>query len=307
MDPSDRSGPESRGSSRGVAPLDVMSVITDGDAVATAAGRPRGRRLRRWRALLPVAVSILAGVAVWQAIVMSFQIPSYVLPRPSDVWSALVAGLSESPVNRGSFWYHLGSTLYATLLGFAAGSALGLALAALMAEFRLVERLLLPYVVGFQSLPKVAIAPLYIIWFGYQIESKVAMAATLTLFPVLINALQGLVMTEKERLELLASLKATRWQTFRYIKFPSALPLIFAGLNLAVVYALLGSIVAEFIGSQRGMGVIITQLQTVSDTAGVFAVLVVLAVVGYALITIMRLLQRRLVFWTNGGTQGAAP
>src|SRR5215469_16563457 len=130
-----------------------------------------------------------------------------------------------------------------------------------MAEFRWVERFLFPYIVGFQSIPKVAIAPLYVIWFGYQIETKIAMAATLALFPVLLNALEGFVTVERERLELMTSLRASRWQTFRMIKIPSALPFVFAGLNLGIVYAFLGAIVSEFIGAQRGMGVIITQLQ----------------------------------------------
>ena len=253
----------------------------------------------RQRAWLPAAISIGAGILLWQLLVSTMEIPSYVLPRPVAVWNALVSGIWDNPTNRASFWYHLWDTFRATVLGFVIGSALGLVLAALMVESRTVERALFPYIVGFQSLPKVAIAPLYIIWFGYQLESKVAMAATLTLFPVLLNSLQGLASVERERLELMKALKATRWQTFRHIKLPGALPMIFAGLNLAIVYALLGSIVAEFIGSQRGMGVIMTQLQSVSDTAGVFALLILLALVGYLLISVVRLVERRVVFWTN--------
>ena len=125
------------------------------------------------------------------------------------------------------------------------------------------------------------------------------MSATLAVFPVLLNSLQGFMSTESDRLELLASLDASRWQTFWHMKLPSALPLVFAGLNLGIVYALLGTIVAEFIGAQKGMGVIITQLQTVADTAGVFAALFVLGVTGYVLIASIRALHRRLVFWSG--------
>lgn len=270
---------------------------TDNRAEALAAGRPAVASGRHG-AWLPAVLSVGAGIALWQILVSTMDIPSYVLPRPIAVWNALVSGIWDNPTNRASFWYHLWDTFQATVLGFFIGSALGLTLAAMMVESRSIERALLPYIVGLQSLPKVAIAPLYIIWFGYQLESKVAMAATLTLFPVLLNSLQGLASAERERLELMMALKATRWQTFWHIKLPGALPMIFAGLNLAIVYALLGSIVAEFIGSQRGMGVIMTQLQSVSDTAGVFALLVLLAMVGYLLIGIVRAVERRVVFWT---------
>jgi NitT/TauT family transport system permease protein len=243
--------------------------------------------------------SLAVLILLWQIAVSSFEIPKYVLPTPIGVWKALVSGLLEDPWSPASFWYQLNSTMQATVLGFLIGAFLGVLIAALMAEFRLVQKFIFPYVVGFQSLPKVAIAPLYVIWFGYQLEPKIAMSATLTLFPVLLNSLQGFTSTEHDRLELLAALDANRWQTFWYMKFPSALPFVFAGLNLGVVYSLLGTIVAEFIGAQRGMGVIITQLQMVADTAGVFAALLVLAATGYILISIMRLLQARYVFWSS--------
>ena len=254
---------------------------------------------RKVSAVLPFLVSIVVASVLWEIAVRVFQIPSYVLPDPAAVFRALVAGFAESPFSRGSFWFHLYDTLLATFLGFIIGSIIGIIMAAVMAEFRMVERFLFPYIAALQSLPKVAIAPLYVIWFGYQIESKVAMAATLALFPVLLNALQGFVSTGRDRLELVGSLDATRWQKFWYIKFPGSLPMIFAGLNLGIVYALLGSLVSEFIGGQNGMGVLILQLQSVNDTAGVFAILVVLAIVGYLLLSLMRVVQHRVVFWSG--------
>lgn len=253
---------------------------------------------RRVASALTVAISLGAGLLAWEVVVRTFQIPSYVLPDPGAVLRALAAGLWDSPLRRTSFWYHLGDTLYATMAGFLIGAALGVVLAALMAEFRTFERAIFPYIAALQSLPKVAIAPLYVIWFGYQSSSKIAMAATLALFPVLLNALQGFLTVDRDRLELVGSLDASRWQTFRHIKLPASLPIIFAGLNLGIVYGLLGTLVAEFIGGQRGMGVLVLQLQSVNDTAGVFAVLVVLAVVGYVLLGLMRAVQRRVVFWS---------
>lgn len=259
------------------------------------------------RSIILGVASVAFALAAWEIAVQALNIPNYVLPPPYDVWQALVAGLVADPTSRASFWFQLADTMNATIWGFVAGSVIGIVLAAIMAEFRVVEEMLFPYVVGFQSIPKVAIAPLYVIWFGYQIELKIAMAATLALFPVLLNSLEGFVTVERERLELMTSLRASRWQTFRMIKIPSSLPFVFAGLNLGIVYAFLGAIVAEFIGAQRGMGVIITQLQAVSDTAGVFACLIVLAVAGYILIAIMRAIQRRVVFWSGSGHIADAP
>jgi len=262
--------------------------------------RRRRKRLRNAAVTAASLIGSLAiGFALWEFAVVVFQMPSYVLPAPRAVMLALADGLAQSPTNRAGFWYHLQDTMIATMAGFGIGSVLGLFLAAAMAEFRPVERLLFPYLAAIQSLPKVAIAPLYVIWFGYQIESKIAMAVTLALFPVLLNALQGFLSVDRDRLELMKSLNASRWQMFWLCKLPASLPLIFAGLNLGIVYALLGTIVAEFLGAQRGMGVMITQLQAVSDTAGVFACLVVLAVGSYALISIIRALQRRFVFWSG--------
>ena len=242
-------------------------------------------------------ISILLCLLVWQLAVSWIGVPHYVLPEPLGVFHALVDGLSGSVSDRGSFWYHLLDTFKTTVFGFLIGSAIGIFLAAWMSQSVYFHGIVFPYVIVIQSLPKIAIAPLFIIWFGYQIESKIAMAATLTLFPVLLNSLQGLTTTDRDRLEVMLALKATRWQTFRHVKLPSALPMIFAGLNLGIVYAQLGAIVAEFVGAQKGMGVLMVQLQSVSDTAGVFAVLVVLSATGFILITLMRTIHRHVIFW----------
>jgi len=271
--------------------------------MSDVAARRRRKRLRTAAAtFLSLVASVALAFLLWEALVAWYEIPAYVLPSPKAVMAALLDGLAKDPASRASFWYHLADTLTATLVGFGIGGVLGIVMAAAMAEFRIVERLLFPYVAAVQSLPKVAIAPLYVIWFGYQIQSKIAMAVTLALFPVLLNALQGFLSVERDRLELMSSLDANRWQVFWLVKLPTSLPLIFAGLNLGIVYALLGALVAEFIGAQRGMGVMVLQLQSVNDTAGVFAVLIVLAVVGYVLIAAVRAIQRRVVFWSGGST-----
>lgn len=241
--------------------------------------------------------------AIWQATDMIFHFPPYILPSPVSVGKALVVGLFlVSPFSPESFLYQLASTLQATLLGFGIGAVLGMLIAATMAEFPVVEEVLMPYVVAFQSLPKVAIAPIIIIWFGYGICSKMAVGAMLAIFPMIVNPLQGLTSIEPDRLELLYALRASRWTVFWQIKLPSALPLIFTGMELSIVYALLATIVAEFLGAQSGIGVMITQLQAVSDTAGIFAALCLLSLVGWLLNAAVKMVRRRVLFWDTRHT-----
>jgi NitT/TauT family transport system permease protein len=129
--------------------------------------------------------------------------------------------------------------------------------------------------------------------------SKVVSAATVSFFPVLVNVISGLKATDPERIELMRSLRASRWQIFWMVKFPSALPIIFAGLNLAIIFSLLGAIVGEFLGSRQGLGNAIMQMNVNLDTAGVFASLFVLSSVGIGLHLLMRTIERKLLFWTE--------
>lgn len=265
------------------------------------ASDPR-RGIKRLTPLLTTLASVAGGLLIWYLATRFLDIPRYVVPSPQSVFRALVSGVIMNPFNQGSYIFQLSSTLRATVEGYAIGCAFALALAILVTEFPLTERVVLPYLVGLQSLPKVAVVPLVVIWFGYGATAKVMMTFILTLFPVLINSIEGLRSTSREQYELFASLRANRMQTFWLVKFPNALPNIFTGLNLGIVYALLGALLSELVGgAQAGIGVTITQLQTVADTAGVFAALVILAVVGYVLSAIVRWLQQRVVFWTREG------
>jgi NitT/TauT family transport system permease protein len=258
----------------------------------SAAGR-RGRRFA-----LNLAIFLLL-LVLWHGSVKLLAIPSYILPLPEAVFRALWAGLAVPLDDRTGYYIPLWSTLSNAALGFVIGAAIGILLGSAMAEFRPVETALMPYAFALQSLPKVAIAPLIVIWFGFGDGSKVAMSALLTFFPVLVNTFTGIRATEPERVDLMRSLSASRLETYLIVKLPSAAPFIFAGLDMGIVYSLLGAIVAEFLGAQKGMGVVITQMQAVSDVAGVFAALVLLGVSGIALHVAMGALERRVVHWSN--------
>jgi NitT/TauT family transport system permease protein len=254
---------------------------------------PRGFVAARPQILL-IPLVLVVFVSLWEWTVRGFEVPPYIAPAPSAVVASLVGGL-RSRLYLEHFWV----TLYEALLGFLIAAGAGITVGAVIAQFRLVEKTLYPYLVALQTMPKIAIAPLIIVWFGFGISSKVVIAATVAFFPVLVNVIVGLKTIDQSKLDLMRSLNATRWQTFRMVKLPNALPFVFAGLDVAVVFSVLGAIVGEFVGAQQGLGNLILQFNFSLDIAGVFAVLILLSVLGVALHLIMQALQKRLIFWAE--------
>lgn len=269
-------------------------------ARSAAAAQSRRRNVRIRNIGIGVA-GFLTLLLVWKLGVVIMKVPAYILPSPEQVFVALWSGIAVSPASPLGWYLPLWSTMSNALLGFLIGASLGLLFGSLMAEFRSVETALMPYAFALQSLPKVAIAPLIVIWCGFGDGSKVAMAALLAFFPMLVNCFAGIRAAEVERLELMKALSASRLETYYLVKLPSAAPYIFAGLDMGIVYALLGTIVAEFLGAQEGMGVAITKAQAVTDVAGVFAALVVLGLTGILLHLIVRWIDRSIVHWADRG------
>lgn len=255
--------------------------------------RPGERLAAAWRQGYSLAL-LVSLLAAWEGIVVGLDVSPLMFAKPSDVALALAGGVAS-----GLYWEHLGVTVFEMVAGFLIGSTGGLLLGVLISEFERAGRLLFPYFVSIQSLPKVAIAPLIIMWFGFGIESKVVVVSLITFFPVLINTLGGLAIVDPQRIDLMRVLLADQWQTFLYVRLPSAAPSIFTGLNVAVVLALTGAIVAEFVGAQRGLGVLLLQAQTNLDTAAMFAVLVFLAGIGLCANIAVRRLERVVLFWVK--------
>jgi NitT/TauT family transport system permease protein len=245
-------------------------------------------------------------VVGWELSVRFFQIPAFVIPPISQVFIALYRGLDAGFLSREGYWLHSLITLSEVLLGFFIGSAIGLALGVFVSQIRLVEATLRPYIVAFQSLPKVAVAPIIVLWFGYDLTSKVIIVCMLTFFPVLVTSMAGFQSVDLDRIDLLRSLSATRWQIFWKVKFPSAMPYIFAGLDMAAVFAVVGAIVGEFVGAQKGLGVEIMQMNASMDVAGSFSVFIILAIMGLALNVALRRLQSWVLFWAPSESQQRA-
>lgn len=251
-------------------------------------------RLTPARRRVLIAVFFVAVIALWHAAVTGFGVSNLIFPGPVGVARAVYDVLAS-----GEIWPHLGVTLYEILAGFAAGALAGFVLGALIGQSALLEAVLYPYVVAFQTVPKVAIAPLFVLWFGFGSASKVVITATIVFFPVVANTIVGLRSAPREQIDLMRAFTASGWHVFRMVRLPHALPYVFAGLDIGIVLAVIGAIVGEFVGAQAGLGYLILQRNFSMDAAGMFAILIVLSLIGLALHAVMKTLARRIIFWVD--------
>ena len=233
---------------------------------------------------------LIAVLALWELAARQLGLSALVLPAPSAVALSLWSGLAS-----GYFWPHLWATLQALLLGLLVGSAVGLLAGMALAESELLERVLKPYVVVSQVVPKLALAPLFVLWFGFGMLPTVLITALICFFPLMENTLTGLRQVDGQRLQLFRMLGATRLQTLLRLKLPTGLPAILAGLRVAVVLALVGAVVAEFMGASQGLGAVVIAAQGMMDTTLMFAALVLIAAMGLLLYQACLVLERRLL------------
>ena len=242
-----------------------------------------------------IALTILlfcSSILAWELIVRAFEIPTFIFPAPSKVAMALWRGFAS-----GLYQKHLYYTLLETVLGFMLGSALGFFLGTAVALNRYVEYFFYPYIVMFQSLPKVALAPLIVVWFGLGLKSQVINTALVAFFPLLVNTMVGLKSADEDRMNLMRSLAASENQIFWMLRLPNALPFVMAGLDVAMIFALIGAIVAEFVGARAGLGMLIQSMNFNMDVSGQFSVLLILSIVGLLLNRCILLIRRRVLFW----------
>ena len=277
-----------------------MTITIDNPRAAAPDLPTRFRVLMRTRPEFVLAPALLVLIiGVWEFSVPYFQVPNYILPTPSDIAMALWRGLDAGPLDRGGYWLHAGVTVAEVLLGFVIGSGVGLLIGTVISQFRIIEATLRVYIVAIQSLPKIALAPIIVLWFGFGLTSKVVIICLLTFFPLLVTSMAGFKAVDPERLELMRALGARPWQIFWKVRLPSALPYIFAGLDMAAVFEVVGAVVGEFVGAQRGLGTLILSMNAQMDTAGTFSVFIILAIVGILLHKGLRMVERRVLFWSG--------
>ncbi len=233
-----------------------------------------------------------AGVLIWHYGVIWSGAEKFIFPSPAKVLEAFQIQLRD-PL----FYGHLWVTFQEAITGFFLAAVSAISLGTAVSQIKVFERMIMPYVAAMQTIPKVALAPLFLIWFGYGMTSKIVMSAVICFFPILINVIEGLNSAESERIRMLTVFGASKAQIFKKVKLPSALPFIFAGLDIGIVFAILGAVVGEFLGAQHGLGVLILQTQYNFDIAGMFAVLIVLSMMGFTGHMIIITLKKKFAFW----------
>jgi NitT/TauT family transport system permease protein len=234
---------------------------------------PDFRQLRR--VILPL-VTAAAVLLVWEAIVTAMQVPVVILPPPVEIahelWRVLPLLL-----------HHAAPTMLESLMAFLIATGLGVGLAITISYSSLARDMLYPNLVFFQLIPKIALAPLFVVWLGIGSESRVVFAAFVSFFPVVISAAVGFANIEASALRLCRSLTASEWQCFLMVRFPFALPAIFSGMKIAMTMAIIGVIIGEFISSKAGLGFYILYASSRMETAAIFAALFVLCLIGVTL------------------------
>ncbi|MDA1188521.1 MAG: ABC transporter permease [Chloroflexi bacterium] len=240
--------------------------------------------------LLPPLVALfIAGVA-WEIWVRVADVPTYLIPAPSRIFERLFDGI-------GFFVKHGGITLGEALAGFALGSAVAIAGATIMAHSRLLERSLFPLAVLVKVTPIVAVAPLFVIWFGFGSFPKILIAALITFFPVLVNGLVGLRDVRTESLEFFRSVSASKREVYWKLRLPGSLPYLFAAFRISVPLAVIGAVVGEWFSGDRGLGSVIIVAHNNLDMPTLFSAIVTLAVIGIGLTIFVWYLERRVLFW----------
>ncbi len=249
---------------------------------------PRRRRVPAHGDWIWSAVLFCIFIVGWETIVRARGIPPLVLPAPSAVW----ASLSEH-LRSGMLLVHVGVTLSEIGAGFVVGGMMGAGAGIVIALAPRVRRIVDPYLIATQTMPKLALAPIFVMWFGFGLLPKVLITALIAFFPLFENTVTGLNEVDAEALELFQALRASRWQTLWLLRLPNAVPYLMAGLRVALVLSIVGAVVAEYVGANRGLGALIISSQGVMDTPLMFAVFVVLIMLGVALYQSFGALERR--------------
>jgi len=230
-------------------------------------------------------------LTAWEILVRLLDTSELVMPAPTRIADVLWKSLSN-----GYLWPHIWQTLLEVFWGILLGGLMGFIGGIALGESKRLRSLLMPYVVLSQDVPKLALAPLFIVWFGFGVLPTVVMTALICFFPLLENTVTSMQQVDPQKLELFRMLRANKWQTLWRLKIPSGLPNIMAGFRVAVVLAWVGAVVGEFIGSSKGLGALIIAAQGSMDTPLMFAVLVVITVLGISSYWIVQIFERRFFY-----------
>lgn len=235
------------------------------------------------------AIWIAGLLAIWELISRSGIVSAFLMPPPSVIITEMLT--------TKAVWIHFDTTLYEVLIGFSSAAVIGIALATIIATSKHLERGMYPIIVFFQSVPKSALCPLFIAWFGFGFLPKAMVAFLITFFPILINTITGLTIIEPEMLDMMSSLRASKWQVFRKIRLPKSLPYMFSGFKISAPLSVIGAIVAEFIAGDAGLGYLVQVAVYQVNMPLLFSSLAGMAIMGVALFAIATISEKFLLPW----------
>jgi NitT/TauT family transport system permease protein len=241
-----------------------------------------------------ISTPLLAAALIfaWHFYVTRSHISAFIMPAPGAVWFAWL-DLLQSP----RAWGHAATTVYETVAGFAWGLVIGVGLGVLIGRIRWLEMTLNPFIVAIQVCPKVAFVPLFVVWFGFGITSKVIVSAVLAFFPILTNTVLGVKSIESGHRDVMTSLNASRLAVLWRLELPSALPYILSGMEVGIVLAIIGAIVGEYLGGNSGLGFLLISKMNAFETDGLFAVMIHMTILGFVFYFAVGLLRRLLIPW----------
>jgi len=248
--------------------------------------------MRKIMPLFCPIISLAVLLLLWDLSVRLFAIPDYLLPGPAAVFLALYQGFADA-----SIWPHIAATLSEIALGYTFGSLLAIALGIVLAESTTFERFVYPLLVALQAMPKVALGPIILVWCGFGIASKVVLVTLVCFFPLFVNTVNGIRRTDNELLDTCRAFSASKVYLLIHVKLPSAASEIFSGLQIGVSLALIGAVVAEFLSAQQGLGYLIASSSVNMSLPTMFSGVLLLAVIGVCGAQLVKILQRKVVFW----------
>lgn len=262
---------------------------------AVGASRPVAERAPFWlvqigRAAIAPIVALVAVLGCWYATKFMFGLPDFILPLPQRVLGTFLSNLP-------ALVRHTWITTIETAGGLALAIVVGVLLSVVMFEVELLRRAILPWLVVSQAIPKVAIAPLIVVWFGFSVMPKIVIAFFIAFFPIVISTTSGLVATNEDEEHLFNTMTKSAWRTYQHLRIPRALPLFFDGVKVAVTLALVGAVVGEFVSSQAGLGYLVIVANRDLDTAMTFAAFIALAIIGILFFYAVVLVERLLIPW----------
>lgn len=245
------------------------------------------------RGLKEIGIPILFFVGillVWEILVLLFNIPEYLLPRPTSI-------ISEIITNFSSLLSHTGITMFEAIAGYIIANLIGFCIAVIFAHSKTIEKGFYPYAIALKTTPIIAMAPLLVLWFGTGLFSKIVTAALVCFFPILVNTVKGLGSVDSDALDLFKSYSASKWQIFTKLRLPNSLPYIFSALKISTGLAVVGAVVGEFVGASKGIGYVILVSSYHLETTTMFAAIIMSALAGVLFFWLISILEKKFIFW----------